>query len=462
MSQVFCERFCNMTTIREQARDVPVVEETDLCVIGGSCTGVFAAVRAARLGARVAVVEKNGFFGGVATAGLVNIWHSLHDVHGEVQIIGGLTREVIERLDRRDAVTRGEDPSAAYVLNTAELKIELDSLVREAGVRPFLHTRFVAPVMAEDRLDAIVIEDKTGRRAIRARCFIDATGDGDLVERMGLPTRKLDDLQPPTTCAILEGLGRTGEANPEFDLGREVFDPEYPEALPPGFLWSSHVPGSEDLTMVAGTRVSGADCSDAGELTRAEMEGRGQVRRMLEVLRRHVEGGENVHLRALPAYIGIRETRHATCRHALSEREVLEGKRFEDAIANGTYRVDVHHSDKPGLTFRYLDGREVYVAPGEPPQSGRWREERESNPAFYQIPYGSLVPEGGRNVLVAGRLIDADRGAYGAIRVMVNCNQTGEAAGVAAALALETDADVCEVPGDKLRDVMEAGGSIIL
>jgi len=99
-------------TIREPARDVPVVHDCDVCVIGGSCTGVFAAVAAARLGAKVALVELNGFFGGVATASLVNIWHSLKDRSGKEQIIAGLTSEVIERLERRDAVVR------RHVLNT--------------------------------------------------------------------------------------------------------------------------------------------------------------------------------------------------------------------------------------------------------------------------------------------------------------------------------------------------------
>lgn len=409
----------------------------------------------------MALIEKNGFLGGVATAGLVNIWHSLHDVHGQRQIIGGLTHEVIERLDRRDAVNRGDSPESAYVLNTEELKIELDELLQEADVRPFLHTRFVRPVTKDGNIRVAIIEDKAGRRAVRARCFIDATGDGDLVDRAGCPTRKLDDLQPPTTCAVIEGLDNLRSTNPDFDLAGEVFNEHYPDSLPRGFLWSSHMVGSDDLTMVAGTRVSGADCSCAEELTRAEMEGRAQVRRMLDVLRRNVRGGETLALRALPACIGIRETRHADCQHTLTEEDLLSGRRFDDAIANGTYRVDVHHSDKPGLTFRYLDGRQVYVVPGQEPVESRWGDEGEGTD-FYQIPYRSLVPEGAENVLVAGRLIDADRGAYGATRVMVNCNQTGEAAGVAAAMAAQDSRPVADVSTDRLREELGEGGSIIV
>jgi hypothetical protein len=450
-----------MITINEPARATPVAYETDICVIGGSCTGVFAAVRAARLGASVAVIESGGFFGGVATAGLVNVWHSLRDVQDERQIIGGLTSETIERLRRRAAVDFGTSPHAAYFLNTEELKIELDTLLTEAKVRPFLHAQFVTPIVAGDKLDAVVIEDKSGRRAIRARYFIDASGDGDLIHRMGLGTRFLGDLQPPTTCFLVEGLKKLESANPGFNLNEAAFNPDFPQALKRGFLWSAWLAGAEDLKMVAGTRVSHADCSDADQLTAAEIEGRRQVRAMVDILRTYFKRGDEVFLRGLPSYIGIRETRHAECLHSVTEMELLTGHVFEDTIGRGTYHVDVHHSDKPGLTFRNLDGTEEWVVPGKPPVRGRWRPEGDDYAALYQFPYRSLVPKQATNVLVAGRLIDCDRGAYGALRVMVNCNQTGEAAGVAAALALRDGSGVAELDGLRLRAAMEKGGSLL-
>jgi hypothetical protein len=452
-----------METIREEAQETPVAAECDVCVVGGSCTGVFAAVRAARLGANVAIVESGGFFGGVATAGLVNVWHSLHDTAAQQQIIAGLTQEVVERLRRRGAVDvrpRGSNPQ--FVLNTAELIIELDELVGEAGVRPFLHARFARPIVDGGRVAAAVIEDKTGRRAIRAEQFIDATGDGDVIARAGLPTYKDEVLQPPTTVAILHGLAKVRQANPGFSLSRAVFDSRYPEALKSGFLWTAPVPGVADATMVAGTRVFGADCSDADERTRAEAEGRRQVRAICDLLRKHIAGGQDVALAALASCIGIRETRHARCLHTLTEREVLTGERFDDAVANGSYHVDVHHADGEGLTFRNLDGTEQFVAADGTRREGRWRPPREQDPTFYQIPYRSLVPRGAANVLAAGRAIDADRGAFGAVRVMVNCNQTGEAAGTAAFLALDAGAAVADVDAERLRRTLKDGGSIVL
>jgi len=109
-----------------------------------------------------------------------------------------------------------------------------------------------------------------------------------------------------------------------------------------------------------------------------------------------------------------------------------------------------------------IDGTEQYVAPGSPTKTGRWREPIERDPTFYQIPYASLVPRGAKNVLVAGRLLDADRGAFGAARVMVNCNQTGQAAGTAAYLALRSEADVSQVSCDKLRDCLRGQGAIVI
>jgi hypothetical protein len=214
--------------------------------------------------------------------------------------------------------------------------------------------------------------------------------------------------------------------------------------------------------MVAGTRVRGADCSDADQLTDAEIEARRQIRAICDILRNNFAMGHGVSLVSTASYIGIRETRHADCLYALTGDDVLNGRRFDDAIANGTYPVDIHHSSKPGITFRYLDGRQRYCLPDGRVEEGRWREPGEACADFYQIPYRCLVPRGGENVLVAGRLMDADRTAYGAIRVMVNCNQTGEAAGTAAALAVRDKVPAAGVDVRKLREALRRNGAIVI
>ena len=340
-----------MTTVHEPARDLPILAEADVCVLGGSCTGVFAAVRAARLGARVVLVEKQGRLGGAASNSLVSIWHSIYDTEGKREIIAGLTTEVLERLTRRDAVTRNKDaPHAAYVLNTEELAIELDELIRENDVEPRLHTLYCAPLMEGNRLAGVAIEDKNGRGAILAKAFVDATGDGDLCHRMGLETYTADVIQPPTACARFGGWPTL--AGVDFKALLREHGAEF--GLPPGFVWGANVPGS-DIHMLAGTRVLHRNCGDAGDLTAAEIEGRRQVRAIMDLIRKYVPESKLV-LQALPSLLGIRETRHVACVHRLTNDDVLNGVRFEDAIANGSYRVDVHHQDKPGITFKHLDG----------------------------------------------------------------------------------------------------------
>ena len=210
---------------------LPVFDEVDICVLGGSCTGVFAAVRAARLGASVALVEQQGCFGGVATSSLVNIWHSLYDTVYERKIIGGLTDEVIARLKSRNAVTSSDrNESVGYTFNSQELKIDLDELVIESGLHPYLHTLFSEPYLEGGRLTGVIVDSKSGRGIIKAHQFIDATGDGDLCVRLGVPSYTHSFIQPPTTCAHFAGFN-AGEVGRLIKEHGDEFD------LKPGFIW---------------------------------------------------------------------------------------------------------------------------------------------------------------------------------------------------------------------------------
>ena len=440
---------------RVTAQDhLPVFDEVDICVLGGSCTGVFAAVRAARLGASVALVEQQGCFGGVATGSLVNVWHSLYDTAFQWKIIGGLTEEVIARMKQRNAVNAADrNESVGYTFNSQELKIDLDELVLESGIHPYLHTLFSEPYRENDRLVGVVVDSKSGRGIIKARHFIDATGDGDLCVRLGEKSYTHGFIQPPTTCAYFEGFN-SGEVNRLIKEHGDEFD------LKPGFIWGSALPGTNDR-MVAGTRVLNRDCAEINDLTMAEIEGRRQVRAIMDLVRKY--GESKIGLAGLPSYIGIRESRHVKCHYQVSDEDALHGRRFEDGIANGSYRFDVHHQDKPGVTFRYLNGKEVYNPQnGQKAVWGRWRSETESSPTFYQIPLRSLIPRKTQNVILAGRMLDAAPIAFSGMRVMVNLNQVGEAAGVAAYLALKKDCAIGDVPPSEVRALLADGGSVII
>ena len=191
------------------------------------------------------------------------------------------------------------------------------------------------------------------------------------------------------------------------------------------------------------------------------MEGRRSIRGIVDMLRKYSPKGEQVALVQLPGMIGIRETRVLSAEHCLSEDEVLHGVHFDDAIANGSYRVDVHAPEGGGFLFKYLDGTTLFAhADGNKP--GRWREPTATNPTYYQVPYRCLHHRSVSNLLSAGRMISTDRGAFGAVRVMVNLNQTGEAAGVAAALAARGSGQVGTVDPSALRRTLADGGSVIL
>jgi hypothetical protein len=432
-----------MIHVIEPERSTPVIHEADVCVVGGSCTGVFAAVRAARLGLRVAIIEKQNSFGGMATQGIVGVWHSLKDTEFKRTIIAGLTREVLDRLAKREAVEIiPGSHDIGTVLNTEELKIELDELVLENGIKPYLHTVFVAPWLKDGRLAGVAVENKSGRGIILARVFIDATGDGDLAHRLNLPSVRRRHLQPPTTCARLIGVQGLSIPNLIREHGAEF-------GLPPDWGWSGPVTGVPGVTFHAETHVFDVNCAEGDDLTRAEIEGRRTVRAYMDIIRKY--GDRKPGLVDLGASIGIRETRHIQGAYRLTEQDVLNGTEFDDAIAYGSYRVDVHHEDRDGITFRYLNGAEHVCEKGVW-RWGRWRPETPVNPTCYQIPFRTLIPRGCDNLLVCGRAIDADAGAYGAVRVMVNTNQTGEAAGVAAYCALAGNVPFSKIEIQSFRE----------
>jgi 2-polyprenyl-6-methoxyphenol hydroxylase-like FAD-dependent oxidoreductase len=446
----------NDSHIAEPARQTPVVFEADLCIAGGSCTGVFAAVRAARLGLKVALIEQNTLFGGMAVAAQVNTWNNTFDTQGETRIIGGLTIEVMERLTQRGAVQKlPAGKRVEFIFNSAELAAELDALVTEHKIRPFLSTRVVAASRTGNRIEAAVVEDKSGRRAIRAHQFIDASGDGDLIRRAGFAAYKPGVLQAVNMQALISGFDTIN-----IDYAQAVKERaesyNYPRVN--NALWPMAWPGVEGLRNVFGPRLNGVDASDAEQLTETLIEGRRQHRAFIDMVRE--AGGPQLHIAAWPHALGVRETWHAHCLHPLTADELLRGEMFPDAIASGTYPVDVHSPE--GTLLRYLDGTESFVGADGIQRMSRWRDESTPTPRCYHIPYRSLVPREAENVLVAGRVLDADREAFGGVRVMVNMNQTGEAAGVASALALRSGVNVAQVEAGVLRAELAAGGSLVL
>ena len=447
-----------MTDIYVPAQRVKVLDEADVCVIGGSCTGVFAAVAAARLGAKVILVERQNRFGGVATLGLVGMWHSLFDSQEKEQIIAGLTLEMLERMEKFGAVSEFRLPAPKGLrFNPEILTLELDGLLlAEKNIRLLLNTSFSSTVQDEDgALQAVLVENKSGRQAIKARVFIDASGDGLVCKSAGLPMRSVPNPQPPTACARFSGW-----SFPEgFSLIEclEKYRKQLPE-LPGSYHWGMQIPGSS-LFMLAGTRVLNCDCDDALQSSEAEISARRQIRALLQMLKMELPG-QDICLETLPSALGIREGKHIKSIFLLTGEDLLAGKRFPDAIANGTYPVDIHNDQDDSIAFKRLNGDEVVYKGGKAIRQTRWLPEGESLP-YYQIPLRCLIPQNSKNLLCAGRMLDADRDAFGAVRVMVNLNQCGQAAGVAAVQAL-TEGNVQTIDFQETRKMLAQAGAIIL
>ena len=389
-----------MPLIHEPARTTHVCHEANLCVIGGSCTGVFAAVRAARLGLSVAIVEQNTILSGMAAAAQVNEWHSVSDTSGTLPIIGGLTLEVVERLRRRGVlqelppVLRGQ-----FRFNSAELAVELDELVRSHRIRVFLAARYVAATREGARVTSAIIKDRSGRRAISALFFVDASGDGNLLRHAGFAADKPDVLQPVTLQAIIAGLDALSQPPAWSDLQPHLDAHAYPEAN--GRPWYFPVSGAPALRNLFGARLNGIDASAADAHSAALTEGR----RLHRTYRDSIRALNPDSLFAIVAWaqaLGVRKTWHARCHHRLTGDELLHGHAFADSIAQGTYPVDIHSVE--GTVLRYLDGREERIARNGSKTWHRWQPDDAPVPACYHIPYRTLLPLEADNLLVAAAL----------------------------------------------------------
>lgn len=373
----------------------------DVLVVGGGPSGVAAAVAAARSGASVMLVEQYGYLGGMGTAGGVNVFMSYKH-------IGGIFREVMRRLAEYGG-RRGPQ------FNPEMLKIVLDDMVLEAGVKLLLHTKAVgvrtepAPAPAGSvvrsgwkRVSAVIVNNKSGTQEVRARIYVDASGDGDLAYYAGAPYeygRKDDGLAQPMTMMFRLG-GCTWEGGGIADNPKLA-----------GIHMSMYRLPNPGEVLVNMTRVSGLSGIDGEDLTRAEVEGRRQVHEAVKLLREAVPGMENAFLIATPTQIGVRETRRILGAIVVTEDDLMTARHFSDVIARSTYPIDIHNPAGKGARI---------VRP----------------PGPYEVPYRALVPRGLTNVLVTGRCISTTHEALSAIRIQPTCYALGEAAGVASALCV--------------------------
>lgn len=410
----------------------------DVVVVGGGPGGIGAAVSAARNGANVCLVERYGFLGGMATAGLVNPWMPTGHGH-EGEIVAGVYREIRDALRKREAARAKPQIHGGLTFDEEDLKVILDEMMRSAGVDVWFHTVFIDAKTARRRIRSIRVVNKSGELTIEGKLFIDATGDADLSLRAGATTeqgRQSDGLvQPMTLCFRMSGVD-VDRVPPRDEINRiYAAEREMREWINPRGTVLKFPSVHPNVIHFNTTRVVG-NPTDGRELSAAEMEGRAQVQEMVAFLRERVAGFENARLSHTAAQIGVRESRRVIGEYVLTVEDVLGARKFTDGICRGAYCVDIHSPTGEDTDIRQL-------APG----------------TSYEIPYRCLVPKGVMNLLVASRCISATHEAHGSLRIMPIVIGIGQAAGTAAAMCAKDNKTPRRLGARKLRKLLIEQGA---
>ncbi|MGV3569704.1 MAG: FAD-dependent oxidoreductase [Ramlibacter sp.] len=438
--------------ITEPARDTEVHGDYDVVVLGGGPAGMAAAVAAARSGRSTLLVERYGFLGGMGTAAGVTNFCGLHaNVHGDIrQVVHGVADDLLQRMDRLGGLNAPHSlfghKIVAQAYDTAAYKIAADDLLLSAGVEILFHAVGAGVVMdGARRVQALLLETKSGRRAVTGRAFIDASGDGDLAAWAGAPFSKGDGeghMLYPSTMFRINGVdpqraGKAWEVIPKLmaeaeAAGRWKFPRKGAIVRPQksGIEWRANV------TQLANREGNAMDGTDARELSEAEVIGRQQIASVAGFLR-EVPGFENSYVSDIAPQVGIRETRRVHGLYELTESDVLDCASFDDTIGVNGWPLELH--TKGDVEFRW---------PKIPESRG-----------FNHLPYRMTVPQGLDNVWVAGRCASMSHEAQSAARVTGACFVMGQAAGLAADLALKDGVPAAAVDVPALQAALEHGGA---
>jgi succinate dehydrogenase/fumarate reductase flavoprotein subunit len=448
------------------SKEIPVAAEADVLVVGGGPAGIAAAVASGRNGAKTVLVERFGFLGGNATAGLVGPFMTSYSLDGKQQLIRGIFEELVERAEALGGAihpshVEGGSEFAGFItyghhrvtpFDPEMVKLVAAEMCLEAGVELRLHTFMVDTLVEDDGVAGVVVASKSGLEAIRARITVDCSADADIAARAGAPFqqgREGDGLTQPMTLFFRianvddEKVKAHVAAHPEdhrlfASIVREARERgEFPIPREGIGIYRTPQPG---IWRVNTTRLHNLDGTNVQDLTKAEIEGRKQVMFLLRFFREKCPGLEHCTLLDTAATIGVRETRRIVGEYTLTAEDLASGGNFDDVIALCGYPIDIHSPTGSGGT---MTPDQFQIA------------------NVYQIPYRCLVPANTERLLVAGRCVSASHEALGAIRVMPPSFAMGQAAGTAAALAVAEGVQPRNVPIGWLQETMAKQGAFL-
>jgi FAD dependent oxidoreductase len=440
-------------------REIPVEEDFDLIVAGGGPAGAAAAICAARLGAKVLLLEATGGLGGMGTSALVSLWFSLTD--GIKSVVGGLILELIQTLCRDNMASPNALksfqkglPIGAIGFQPEALKMLFDKLCHDAGVEVRFFTRVVEADADPQRrcVRGIITSNVEGLRCLRAKTFIDATGDAILADLCGAAARAAGrdtpHIMPPTLCAALADI--------DFDkFSKKNQQAMVEQAIADGFFSQAdrHVPGvirngpGNTALMNAG-HLFHTNALKTRSLSDAMVRGRQLVQEYAAFYRKYMPGCENMQVVATGTLLGVRESRRIVGEYELNHDDFKARRHFPDQIAVYCKAIDIHVYDL------------------SPEEYKRYHEEftQLDNPKrgeSYGLPYGILVPKGWSNLWVAGRCNSSDVKVNGAIRDQPACSMMGQAAGTAAVQSIATGQPACDLDTAKLVETLRSKGAYL-
>lgn len=444
--------------------ELPILGQPDVLVCGGGPAGFVAAIAAARNGARTTLLERYGFLGGMASAGMVNPIYGFYARH--LQIVTGIPQELIGRLAqipggtaghtyRHDCVARrgkqGEcvtrrDEEGCPVASVANVcpvdaeavKLAAWQLVDEAGVDWHLHTNVVDVLRRKNGIRGIIVSGKSGFGLFEPKIVIDATGDADVAAQSEVSFHQgsEDDgsTKPPTL------MFRIGNVKLTKDRIYATWPKEDAEEAGGSGCWLMALPREGEYIVNSPSGLIKFDPTQTDQMSRGQAVTTRQVFRKMDLLRKHVRGCEDAVLYSIAPQLGLRDSRRVVGQYQLTEEDILNSRKFPDGIANGVHPIDLHTNSAR------FQGRHLVLTPcGD----------------YYQIPYRCLLPGDPKNLIVAGRSVSSTFTAQGSLRVMATCMGLGQAAGTAAALAVQHGTDPASLGADELRQTLIHQGAYL-